>query len=170
MVAALFAVQRIGLFQVFRRLFLLISRGRWAAFLDGAVRVDRRIGLTWRRQRAVLACFGWQFVGWCLGAGEIWLALKAIGHPVSLAEALMIEALAQAIASAAFVVPAALGVQEGGFVLAGALVGLGPEVALALALARRARDLIVFVPALALWQWTLGRSLLGAKPAPAASP
>jgi putative membrane protein len=161
LVAVLFAVQKVGLFQLFRRLFLALSRGRWASFLDGAARVDRRIALMWRRRRAVLACLFWQFLGWVLGSGEIWLALHAIGHPVSLGEALMIEALAQAVSSAAFVVPGALGVQEGGFLLFGALVGLSPEAALALALARRARDLIVFVPALVIWQVGLGRSLAG---------
>ena len=160
LVAVLFAVQKLGLFQIFQRLFRVISQGKWVSFLDGAARVDRRIGIMWRRRQGVLACLLWQFVGWTLGAGEIWLALWAIGHPVTLAEALMIEALAQAVSSAAFVVPGALGVQEGGFVLFGALVGLSPDVALALALARRVRDLIIFVPALVLWQIGLGRRLV----------
>ena len=44
--------------------------------------------------------------------------------------------------------PGALGVQEGGFLVVGGLVGLPPELALALALVRRARDVIIFVPAL----------------------
>jgi len=57
-------------------------------------------------------------------------------------------------------VPGALGVQEGGFLLFGSLLGLGPEVALALALARRVRDLVVFVPALVTWQLSEGRRLL----------
>ena len=164
LVVVLFLVQRVGLFQLFRRLFLAVSKGRWGHFLEGAARLDRRIGAMWRRRRAILACLFWQLAGWALGAGEIWLALAAIGHPVSIPEALMIEALAQAVSSAAFVVPGALGVQEGGFLLFGGLVGLGPEAALALALARRARDLIVFVPALAIWQVGLGRSLVRRRP------
>ncbi len=43
--------------------------------------------------------------------------------------------------SAAFFVPSGLGVQEGGYVLLGAIFGLGPETALALSLAKRAREL-----------------------------
>lgn len=160
LVVLLFSVQKVGLFQIFQRLFRVISQGKWVSFLDGAARVDRRIGVMWRRRRGVLACLLWQLAGWALGAGEIWLALWAIGHPVTLAEALMLEALAQAVSSAAFVVPGAIGVQEGGFVLFGALVGLPPDVALALALARRVRDLLVFVPALVLWQIGLGRRLV----------
>jgi hypothetical protein len=56
-------------------------------------------------------------------------------------------------------VPGALGVQEGGFLVFGGLLGLGPDVALALALARRVRDLIVFTPALVAWQLSEGRRL-----------
>jgi hypothetical protein len=40
------------------------------------------------------------------------------------------------------------------------LVGLPPELALALALVRRARDVIVFVPALIVWQIGAGRRAL----------
>ena len=49
----------------------------------------------------------------------------------------------------------------------GGLLGLSPELALALALARRTRDLILFVPGLLAWQIAEGRRLLAA---PAAKP
>ena len=68
-------------------------------------------------------------------------------------DALVIEALVQAISSAAFVVPGALGVQEGGFLLIGAALGIDGTTALALAAARRLRDVIVFFPGLIAWQW-----------------
>ena len=63
------------------------------------------------------------------------------------------------MSSSAFIVPAAIGVQEGGFVLIGGLLGLAPETALALALMRRARDIIVFTPALLVWQFGWGKRL-----------
>jgi hypothetical protein len=37
------------------------------------------------------------------------------------------------------------------------MIGLGPETGLALALARRLRDLVVFLPALVAWQVVEGR-------------
>ncbi|MBV8653164.1 MAG: hypothetical protein JO255_16990, partial [Alphaproteobacteria bacterium] len=40
------------------------------------------------------------------------------------------------------------------------LLGLTPEIALALALARRALDLILFLPGLLAWQIAEGRKLL----------
>ena len=65
----------------------------------------------------------------------------------------VIEALIQAVSSAAFLVPGALGLQEAGFIGIGALVGLDPATAAALAVARRVRDLLLFLPGLAAWAW-----------------
>ena len=85
-------------------------------------------------------------------AGEVWLALWLMGHPVSLIEALILESLTQAVRAAAFVVPAGLGVQEGGLVLIGGALGLSPDLSLALSLAKRFRELIVGLPGLLGWQ------------------
>jgi glycosyltransferase 2 family protein len=159
-VAALFFVQRMGLFTLAAKLFRALFAGRFDALVGGAVPLDRAVRRLYRRRRAVLACFAWQLAGWSAGTGEIWLALVFLGHPVALADAFAIEAVIQALSSSAFVVPAALGVQEGGFLVVGGLVGLTPELALALALVRRARDVIIFVPALLLWQIGAGRRAL----------
>lgn len=162
LIAVLLLVQRMGLFELFARLFRGLFGDRWAALADSSVRFDRAVRQFYRRRGRILSCTVWQFAGWVAGAGEVWLALYFLGHPVSLLEALLLESLAQAVSSAAFVVPAALGVQEGGFLAFGSLLGLGAEVSLALALARRVRDLIVFVPPLIAWQVLEGRRLLAA--------
>jgi hypothetical protein len=62
--------------------------------------------------------------------------------------ALMLESLGQAIRGAAFAIPGALGVQEGGYLLLAPLAGLPPDAALALSLAKRARELLLGVPGL----------------------
>ncbi len=73
----------------------------------------------------------------------------------------ILESLTQIVVAIGFVVPAALGVLEGGFMFLGVALGLSPDVALALALARRARQLLSGVPALLIWQategWTFAR-------------
>ncbi len=155
--AALVAVQRAGFFGLLARLFRALFGDRFDALVGGAEPLDRAVRRLYRRRHAVLACFLWQLAGWTAGAGEVWLALFFLGHPVSVGDALVVEAVIQALSSGAFVVPGALGVQEGGFLVVGGLIGLTPELALALALARRARDVIVFVPALAVWQIGAGR-------------
>lgn len=159
LVGGLVWIQRAGAFELIVRGLQRLTGGRFAALVGGSMRIDRAIRLFYRRRSRVIRCGLWQLAGWIAGAGEIWLALYFLGHPVSLTDALLLEALAQAVSSAAFLVPGALGVQEGGFLLFGALLGLGPEIALALALARRLRDLIVFVPALVVWQLAEGRRL-----------
>jgi putative membrane protein len=159
-VAAFLAVQRIGIFGLLARLFRALFGGRFDALVGGAAPLDRAVRRFYRRRRAVLACFLLQLAGWAAGAGEIWLALDFLGHRVAAADALAVEAVIQALSSGAFIVPGALGVQEGGFLAVGGLIGLTPEIALALALARRARDVIVFVPALLAWQFGAGRRAL----------
>jgi uncharacterized membrane protein YbhN (UPF0104 family) len=72
----------------------------------------------------------------------------------------MIEALIQGAASAAFAVPGALGVQEAGFLVFGGMLGLPPEMAAALAVMRRCRDLICYAPGLIAWQAHEGKRLL----------
>ena len=55
--------------------------------------------------------------------------------------------------AAAFLVPGALGAQEGGFLLVGTLLSLPAEGALALALTRRVRELAFGIPGILAWQW-----------------
>lgn len=94
-----------------------------------------------------------QMISWLLGAVEICIALHFLGHDASLAEGLVIESLSQAVKAAGFIVPGALGVSEGGFVVVGALFGLSPQVSIALALIKRLREILLGLPALAAWQW-----------------
>ena len=127
------------------------AAGRLDAALTGTVALDSALREIYARRADVAACFCWQLAGWIAGAGEIWLALHFLGHDRSAADAIAIEALIQAISSAAFLIPGALGVQEGGFVLIGAALGLDGATALALATARRLRDAVIFLPGLFAW-------------------
>lgn len=94
---------------------------------------------------------------------EIWLTLAFMGHPIGLLEAVMIECLAQTLRSAAFAVPGAYGVQEGGFILLGALVGVPAEIALSVSLAKRLRELLIGLPGLAFYQVSEGRLAMAAR-------
>ena len=53
---------------------------------------------------------------------------------------------------AASIIAALAGVQEGAYILIGAAFGLTPEMALALSLLKRARDLTIGLPVLGIWQ------------------
>src|SRR5262249_22059905 len=59
------------------------------------------------------------------------------------------------------VVPGALGVQEGGYLALGRLLGFDPETSLALSLSKRARELLLGMPGLVAWQLDASRREAG---------
>ena len=149
----LLVIQKMGAFATALRLGRgFLGEAHWPGLSVSAARFDRAVRLTYRRPTRLLVCALWQLAGWTAGAVEIWIMLVFLPGPARWTDALAIEALIQAISSVAFAVPGALGVQEGGFLVIGRLLGLPPDLALALALARRARDILAFAPALVLWQ------------------
>jgi uncharacterized membrane protein YbhN (UPF0104 family) len=102
-----------------------------------------------------------QLAALILGSFEIWFALRLFGHPVDFATALVLESMTQAVRHLAFVVPAGLGVQEAGLVLFGHALGISSELALAVSMAKRLREVLCGLPALLSWQWLEGRRLQG---------
>jgi putative membrane protein len=103
------------------------------------------------RPVAVLHGAGWHMVSWLLGGVEISLALHMLGHDVRIGQGLVIESLGQALKSAGFAVPGALGVQEGGYIVVCGLFQLSPDIAIALSLVKRLREVSLGLPALAAW-------------------
>ena len=98
-----------------------------------------------------------KLTGHIMLAGEVWLALYLLGQPVSPLEAVVLRSLNLALMFAVVqLVPLGFGVQEGGYIALGALLGLPPDVMLAVSLATRTRDLIIGVPALISWQLSEG--------------
>jgi len=92
-----------------------------------------------------------------LAGARIWLLMTAMGHSVSLVEAVLISALG--IATHMFgLLPGGIGFREGGVVAGAALAGVDPGTALALALVDRGVDMLVVlafgVPS-ALWMGRL---------------
>ena len=152
------AVQRAGTLAAMTRVVARAIARPLQSTVRTSHRIDRAIRAVYGRRSDVTACVAWQLAGWITGAGEIWLALHFLGQPRDVYDAIAIEALIQAISSAAFVVPGALGIQEGGFVLVGAALGLDATTSLALAAARRLRDVIVFIPGLLAWQLSGARA------------
>jgi putative membrane protein len=145
--------QRAGAVGALTRILDRLLAGRLRQVHSQSLRFDEALRAVYKRHSDVSACFAWQIAGWMLGAGEIWLALHFLDQQRGVFDAVVIEALIQTVSSAAFIVPGALGVQEGGFILIGAALGIDAATALALATARRLRDVIIFFPGLIAWQW-----------------
>lgn len=89
---------------------------------------------------------------WALGGLEAWVTLRLMGISVTAPEALAIDSLVTSLRTFGFFMPAALGVQEAAYVLVCALFGLSPGEAMAFSLVRRARDALLGVIGLAVWQ------------------
>lgn len=156
-------VQHASPFERMTRALNRITSGKLAALIGRSAQIDQTIKLIWRRRRVVLRyLFFWQPLQCMLTSLEIWLALYFLGAKVSLVEAVVIESLIQAVSSAAFFVPGGLGVQEGGFIVIGGALGLEPSMCLALAGARRVRDLLIYIPGLLAWQLAESSNRFGA--------
>jgi putative membrane protein len=129
-----------------------LSPGSAAAF-DAQLRsaLDRRgrLGLSGALQLLALIS----------GSFEIWWALKLFGHPIDAGAAIALESMTLTVRHLAFVVPAGLGVQEAGLVIFGHALGIDSELALAVSMAKRLREVIWGLPSLISWQWLEGRRL-----------
>lgn len=149
-----YAAQRAGMFL---RLVRVLERWSgspdWTSLAGSAAALDRAIVERYQNWRGFVACWLWRFAAWVVAAVEIWMAFWVIGHPISFADAFVLESLSQAVKAAGFAVPGALGVQEGGHLLVGSLLGLPGHLTIGVSLIKRARDLILGVPGLAGWQF-----------------
>ena len=145
-------VQRWGGVRLFERVLLAIAdRTGWNR-LEGVAGLDTALSQVYRlRGRLALAAF-YHLVAWSLGAAEVLIAAWALGYRLDLGQAFVIESLAQAVRSAAFFVPGALGIQEGGFVVVAGLFGVPVDAAISISLTKRVRELALGLPGLAAWQ------------------
>ena len=144
-----YLMQRRGLFGKLMRTIKRFSGKRdWSAITSQADAIDLAVQDAYGRRGRVVASFSLSFVGWVIGTAEVYLILQLLQFPVSWGDALLLESLGQAIRAAGFAIPGSLGIQEGGFLLLAPLAGMRPETALALSLAKRAREVLLGVPGL----------------------
>lgn len=148
-----YRVQRRGLFGLLSRMVhRLLGEASRERVEQAASQSDSALHAVYGRRGRLAAALAWR-VGCRLAmAGEVYLALQFLGEPVSLADAIILESLGQAVRSAAFAIPGGLGAQEAGFALLGLALGIGPDTGLALSLAKRVRELALGLPGLAAWQ------------------
>ena len=126
---------------------------RWPAVLalgdDGCdiqacfQRIMSQRGRLWSTFALHLCC-------WCLGAVEVWVTFRLLGVDLTLWQALAIDGTVAGLRTFGWLVPAAAGVQEASYLLAGAVFGISPATAIAASFARRARDLVLGVGTLGI--------------------
>ncbi|NDE90171.1 MAG: hypothetical protein EB059_03405 [Alphaproteobacteria bacterium] len=156
---ALVMLQRAGGFQIIAKILNGIAQGQFKHLNQSGAKLDRAVMAFYSRPSRLFSCALWSFLAWFIGAIELWVALKFLGYDASFSDGVILEAMIMATGSAAFFVPASIGVQEGTFLLFGKMLGIPTEVCIALALVRRSRDVLVMVPALVIWQIHEGKIL-----------
>lgn len=162
--AGFYFVQRLGIFRFLARIISrLAGSSEWQSLVQGGDTLDRTVHSLYARRSGVVGCCAWTMTSLIVGSGEIWLALWFLDLPASFLNALILQSMVLTIRSAAFAVPAGLGVQEGGYLVVGSLLGISGEGALALSLVWRAREIGLGIPALILWQVIEARRLLRAR-------
>jgi putative membrane protein len=102
-----------------------------------------------------------------IGAGiGTFIAFRLVGGRIGLLNAVALEALLCTLRSIAAPVPAAIGVQEWGYAMLAPLFGLPAEMGLAVSLLKRAREIVLGVPALIYWQAVESRRVFSGIEAP----
>jgi putative membrane protein len=150
---------------VFGRLQKLLHKFADKGWLpETAASVDTELRAYFGRPWALTTAGLLQLVALISGSFEVWFVLRIFGHPVSVGAALVLESMSQAVRHLAFVVPAGIGVQEAGLVLFGQALGISSELALAVSMAKRIREVLCGLPSLMSWQWMEGRRLRGLAP------
>jgi putative membrane protein len=148
-----YTVQRFGLFRLATPLISRVrALSKSASVAQGGAKFDQTLQAIYRRPRALLICALMWTVSWLIGCVETWIALFALGIPTSFTVALIVETAGQGVRIVLFIVPAGLGVFEGGTVMICNLLGIPSDIALALALIRRAQEALFSVPGLVVWQ------------------
>lgn len=135
----------------FSRAASRVASATIGAALAGASAVQAELRETYR-SNSVWPSFLLHFAAWVITAAEAWLALRIMGAKLDFTVVLIIESLVYAMRATAFLVPNAIGIQEGAYVILGAALGLPPGLALGLSLLKRGRDLMLGIPVLLSWQ------------------
>jgi glycosyltransferase 2 family protein len=96
------------------------------------------------------------FLNWPLGVLEVYFVMKFLGHPISLSNAWIIEAIAQLVRNGTFFIPSSIGTQEGAFLVICSYITGSSTLGIAVSVIRRFREIIWIVGGLGLgWIFSL---------------
>ena len=159
-IAGFVLVQHAGAFSFLANRLRKTKRAKaWSDALDSAGEFDAKIRAVYRQTAKVGASILLRLLGRVTSTVEIWLIIGFMGQSITIWDALMIKSLTAALRGAAFFVPSGWGLQEGGFIMLGGLIGFPADFMLAVSLATRGREVVVSIPGLFVWQHIEGKSL-----------
>lgn len=144
------------LFLFGQRHFLRLASGLAHRLLPGLgatlADIDAELRRLYKQRGGIAASFVLNLLAWGATVGVSALILQFIGRPLGFGRLLAIEAAIATVRSVAFLMPAAIGLQEAAYTLVGPVFGLPADAAIALSLIKRARDGAMALVALFTWQ------------------
>ncbi len=157
-----------GFSAIARRIARFVDAEGDLALVENARAMERAMREIYRHPARILWSTALRLAERVVLAGEIVVVGYLMGVPIGLAEAVILKGVIGAVRGMSFAVPAGLGVQEGGFVAIGALMGMSPDLMIAVSLATRVREIVPSIPMILAWQAVEGRTLMrrGRKAAP----
>ncbi len=148
--------------KIFRGLALKIAGGAAEGAAANIDRLQVALDVMYGERNRLALCAFFHLICWFGTATASFVGFHALGVPLSWLDAMCIEAILHAIMALAFFIPGRAGVQEAAYTVLGGIFGIPPELALTLSLLRRARDFIIAVPVLILWQGIEAKKLKSA--------
>ena len=106
----------------------LAPKSWMSSFTGRAEAIDEAIVATYRRRFALSRSSLLRLVGWVSGVGEVWLATRVLGKPLSVIDSFILESLSTGVRGAAFMVPGSVRRTRGryGLVRGAARTACGP--------------------------------------------
>ena len=169
-VGGFYFVQRLGMFGFLARMIAKLANSpEWQSLVHSGAAFDEAVRSLYSQRRKVMICCALTIASFVLSSGEVWIAMWALNLHATIVNAVILQSMALAIRSAAFAVPAGLGVQEGGYVIVACLLGIAHdsskcgELGFALSMIARVRELGFGIPGVIAWQLIEARRLLRPK-------
>jgi uncharacterized protein (TIRG00374 family) len=112
---------------------------------------DKLIHFYTEHRSRFMITMGLALLNWSLGTIEVYLVMQFLDHPITLADALIIESFAQLVRAGTFFIPASIGAQDGAFFLICNTITGVPELGVAVAMIRRFREIVWIALGLFIW-------------------
>jgi glycosyltransferase 2 family protein len=143
----------ISVITLFMTLLMLAVHYRWlrrvldrfgedSRWRTGLANIELQLSTIVNQPKRFFATLVYAFINWVCFAFEMWLMALLLGQPISFADAWAIETLVSLARAATFFIPAHLGAQDGATSFAFKAFYGDPTFGIAVALLRRARELV----------------------------
>src|SRR5262249_29920707 len=98
LIAAFVLFQHRGLFAGFANLARRLVAEKWlSTFAASASAIDDAVAAAYRSGWSILRATILRLIGWAAGAGEIWLVMQSLGHPLGMLDAFTLESLSSGV-------------------------------------------------------------------------